>query len=90
MENVIKVEYNLDYDGNKFPMKITFHISNKEQLRELYWRFFVDFRFYYEQRGFSSENIEWDNVFGVISFMKIQEVLKKMKIDPKMERKEKD
>lgn len=84
MENVIEV------DRNEFPMEVTFHISNKEQLRELYWRFFVDFRFYYEQRGFSSENIEWDNVFGVISFMKIQEVLKKMKIDPKMERKEKD
>ena len=74
-------------EGNNFPLEIKIRIDNKDQLREMYWRFLNDFRFLYEEKGYSSEGIDFDLKFGMFVYLKLYEKTKQMKIHPLMERK---
>jgi len=76
------------YVSTVFPFAITINIKNEDQLREMYWRFFMDFRHVYKERGLSTEGIDIDITFGTFIYMALQEKLKKMKINPLLERKE--
>jgi len=82
MDDVIEVEQDFDH------LIIKLRIKNNEQLRELYWRFYMHFPYVYRDRGFATSNMKYDEEFGMLVYMKLEEMLKKMKINPMMERKE--